>query len=277
MPDPVQEPQTGAGGTSAPNPGSGGQPAAAGAEPTADATKSQQQLPQFVTPTVLQSVLERVKRQQSEELGKLRQEITSALGDSLGEKIAKALEAHSEKARQPKDQTKEDPHAMEIAKLRSDLDSERKAAAELRTNLEGAQKKEREYRIRNKTVGALSKYECLRSDLVYLGLKDQLHLGEDGETVFAIVKDDYGGDLQIALEDFVRTKVRDDLYPEVFKGSTRAGAQAGGDNGTGGARWKFTKEQMLDPEFYRQNADAIDVALRAGQVKGVPAPAAVAR
>lgn len=269
-PDPSQTPSS----EKASGAGEPGQPKPEGSAPDSGAQHAPGQEPsqggdaQFVTPSILQGVVNAQKRTFQEELSKLRAGVATEIQQAIVKAVTEARVASPVPDEAGK-KGHEKPENPEVIELRRKHDTLLSDVQRLREELDSAKKEKRQFRFETIVRDALSKNGCNKPDLLLPFITPRLQFDEAKGRVFATVEGQYGLE-ELTVEDFVKRVARDEIAPELFKPATRPGSPAGGDDGSGGARsYLFTAEQIADPKFYRENVDKIHDALDKGLVKGI--------
>jgi len=224
-----------------------------------------------VTPEVLQGSQDALKRWLKEDIqknvGPVRDEIKKLL------KQHEDMLASSAKNQSPDSGTSEESPALdppELIELRKQNAEMGDAVSKLRASLEDAQTKERDYRFETTVKDALTRAGCTKPDVAYRVIAPELSMDEDGRKVFATVEGEFGTE-ELNIADYIDRVAKESMIPELFQANSRTGSPAGGDEGGGITGHLFTKEQISDPEFYKENRDKIRQALDKGLVKGYEA------
>lgn len=269
MPDPTQDPQSGGGGESTPQPGNEQETTSSEATPQGgeDSGKVDEK---FVTREVLQGSQNALRRFLQEDLkkstGSLKDELANLVKSTLDERLTPSTPDSKGKG-DGKDEKGVDPETAKV--LREHQDAVRELN-ELKAKLNESQTRERDFRFKTRVMDALQKLGCKKPEFAFRVVARDLSLDEENpERVYATIKGEWG-DEELELEDFLTRVVRDEMIPELFDGVTKPGSPAGGD--AGGTHYLYTKEQISDPQFYLENKDKIRTALEKGLVKGVSKP-----
>jgi len=264
-----------AGGTGAPGGGGGD-----GTPPVGDGDKGQpddkggdapvkSKDPDFVTPTRLTQVLDARGRKADAAYKKLEaqnNELRSSMA-KMQEMIAKIGEGSPKPDKKGEDgKDKEDPEKVE---LRRAVDELKRKFETAESRAEEQTKLRRNETFKRKVIDALVEAGCTKPEAAFRVIQPDLKSDEEVTRVFATVKSDYGEE-DLDVSDYIRRVVAEDELPELFKGKMRAGSPAGGDAGSGGGAYVFTKEEILEhPELYAKDPEKARAAIEQGRVKGV--------
>ena len=249
---------------------------AGGDAPATDQDRANPNESRFMTKEALRGILDHQKRTTKEDLDRITKSFEKLFSEKITAEIAPIKDLVSKVV--PGKRTTGDSGDLtpdlEVTSLKRQVEESQRQMNEMRTQLDQERATTKESNKRSKILDALRRFDCVKPEVAYQVIKDSLQLGDDGQTVFATIKDpEWGAESKIALDDYVRAEVRDKLIPELFKGMNRGGSPAGGDMaGAAAGRYKFTVEQIKDPAFYRKHRDEIDVALQRNEVKGVSPP-----
>lgn len=261
------EPGAGAGAGGGPGQGDGGSPGAGNGD-KGDKGNGQ---PQYVTPQILQGVLEAHKRASQAEIAKLRDqnkqlvETLTALNKRL-EQLATPKGGSSKKG--DDDKGADDSEKVELRRKIAELESR---LQENERKRQEAEQREREFKFRTAVKDALVKAGCIAPDEAFLVIKPRLSMSDDGERIFATVKTEWG-EQDLTLEEYIQREFAENVLPQLFRGKMRPGAPAGGDSG-GGRSFMYTREQILDnPEEYAKDPEKARQAIERGLVKGLDLP-----
>ena len=236
--------------------GGGGGAGSQGSDPAA----------QYVTPTILKGVMDKQSSTLREELGgQVKQ-----LGENLEKAVSTIAELRNQLAESASGGAKpgkkeggatEPPELVELRKQVKDLQEE---SQNNQKRAEAAQQAEQELRNRTTVSEALVRAKCKKPDGAYLLIKPLLTFGDEGK-ISATVDSEFGK-RDLDLDVFVKEVFREQLYPELFEGTMRPGAPAGGDGSADGGKAKITMAQLSDPDFYEKNREAILAAAEKGQL-----------
>lgn len=238
-----------------------------GKKPSGDAGGDQGK--QFVTPEILSGVLDAHKRTQNDALKK-QSDVIKALQTSieqLNEKLAKSGDAGGGKPSGGGKGGKQDE--TETIELRRRVDQLAGKLKEATSRAEEEARLRQEESFQREVIDALSRAKCLKPSAVFRVIASDLKRSEDGR-VFATVKTEYGEE-DLDIDKYIERVVREEQLPELFEGTSRSGAPAGGDKGGKGGPFQFTRDQILDPETYLKDIEKSRKAVEQGGVKGIPA------
>ena len=250
-----------------------------GDAPATDHDRANPNESRFMTKEALRGILDHQKRTTKEDLDRITKSFEKLFSEKITAEFAPLKDLVSKipsgkKAKGESSDSSDLTPDLEVTSLKRQVEESQRQMNEMRTQLDQERATTKESNKRSKILDALRRFDCVKPEVAYQVIKDSLQLGDDGQTVFATIKDpEWGAESKIALDDYVRAEVRDKLIPELFKGVNRGGSPAGGDSGGAAAgRYKFTVEQVKDPAFYRKHRDEIDIALQRNEVKGVSTP-----
>ena len=226
---------------------------------------------QFVTPEILQGVLGSHARTQEEKFASQTKKLSGQIENItkvLDELSGKISTGSSGKGSGGSEGGKIDPpELIELRKKNRELED---SLTKIRTDLNAAQQREKDFRFQTQVMEALQRNKCLKPSVVFAAIRPELTMSEDGKILKAGHSDQFGT-RDLDLDTFIKEVVSESLVPELFLGKTRAGSPAGGDQAGGEGKWDFTLEQIRDPEFYRTNHAKIEEALKRGRVRLTPA------
>lgn len=226
---------------------------------------------QVITASRLSGVLDARARRQDAELKRFQSTVESRIGE-IGSKLEELFKTREE----PKGDKKKDPKAdddSEKVELKRKVDELMRRVEDAETRASSEREEKRQYWFETKVQDALVKAGCRRPEQAFLIVKPHLRMDDDGTRIYATVDSEWGEE-EVTVDDYIKRVVREDLCPEFFPGyNSGGGSPASGDEGGSGGGYKYTWEQVKNnPEFYAANREAIDEALRRGQVKGAPKP-----
>lgn len=235
------------------------------ATPTADGQPAGQQSPDkgqpsYVTQDFLKAWSDANSRKTKEMLDQLAQQQAA-----LQAEIAKLAEAAKPQESEQDAKAKKAQAVPELIDLRKALEGSSKKNAELEKTIADMQNRERNYRFSTIVKEALNRQGCLKTEDAFRIIRDDLKLDADGSRVFATV-DLEGTQVELDVDKYVETVVKEKRVPEFFSGNHRPGSPASG-GGVAGKDFDFTMDQIRDSEFYAANADKIREALSKGRVK----------
>jgi hypothetical protein len=224
---------------------------------------------QYVTPTILQNLLNAEKRRMSEEMKALAKQ-NESLSGSL-EALTKRLE---EVGKPGKSEGKEgdkskDPESSELAELRRQLDQMKETSMQAEARAADERQKRLDQEFRNSVISQLVECGCEKPEEAFLVIKPRLTHDTESSKIFATVESEYGPQ-DLDLKTFIDRHFKEDILPHVFKGKMRSGGPAGGDNG--GQGYQFTREQAFDPVAYAKDPEKHRAAIEAGRVRGMSRP-----
>lgn len=262
MPDPIIDPQKDPGGK-----GDQGEPGGTPKKPE-DGKPSNDDPPQYITPTILQGIMSAEKRQTTEQFKKQGEQTAQlqASIDALNKSIAEKDAAISGKG--DKGDKSKPPESAEMIELRRTVDElkETNKASDARAADERQKRLDTEFK--NTVIAALTAAGCEKPEEAFLVIKPRLtHEPEEDKIFAAAVKSDYGSE-DLDLKTYIERYFREDILPHVFKGKMRTGAPAGGDEGGSGS-FLFTKEQVFDPKAYTKDPEKHRAAIEQGRVRGL--------
>lgn len=251
----------GGSGKTVPAAGDGGK-AANGAEGQGEGQPATQN---YVTKESLRGAIEHVTSENKKALTAALASTQTTLADLIKSTVSEAL---AERLPTPDPSKKAPEKDVELSSLKRQLDESKARMAELEGTLKKKNENERQTQIKSKIVESLQKHDCKNLDRAYRAIKDDLQYDDETGTLYVTVKNEYGVDARVGLDDWIKSEVRQNIIPEMFRGVNRAGSPAEGDGGGGSRRykydWKKVKDDpkvMNDPEFQE--------ALRRGEVANV--------
>lgn len=222
---------------------------------------------QYVTATVLTSVLDSHKRTVSGELKKTQDSIAS-LQSGIDE-MKKALVAgkgDGDDGKGGKPKSEAEQKIISMQRQVDELTTKLKEADD-RASLAEDQRKNAEFKAT--VTKALIDSGCEKPEEAYLVIKPRLQTDEVDGKIFAAVKSQTYGEETLDLKTYIEREFRENVLPHVFKGKMRTGSPAGGDPGSGGRSYEFTKEQVFDPKTYMDDPDKARAAIEGDRVKGL--------
>lgn len=218
--------------------------------------------PNVVTMDFLKGWGDAQARKSSEQISTLAAQLAS-----MKEEFTKTIET-LKPALPPDDQAdakKKSQAIPELVEVRKELEGTRKRIAEYEKQLQEAKDRERNFRFTTRVKEALNRAGCLKTELAFRMIQPDLKLDDSGDRVFTTVEME-GQPVELDVEKYVETVVKEKLAPEFFSGTVRPGSPASG-GGSAGKDYDFTEEQIADSEFYAQHRDAVIKALEAGRVR----------
>ena len=162
----------------------------------------------------------------------------------------------------------------ELVDLRKKLAEYENRLIQTQSEMDAAQKREKETAFKHQVMEALTNARCKKPDVAFAYMRDTLE--RDGDRIFKTVDSPYGRKAY-DLPEYIKEVFSEEILPELFEGKVRAGSAAGGDHGGSDGQWLYTKEQVEDPEFYMANREDVLKAIDQGKVKGIPAPSSKGR
>jgi len=147
----------------------------------------------------------------------------------------------------------------EVTKLLAEHDKIAARNKKLEEQIAAMAERQRAARIRDETMAALEGAGCVRAELAFRVLRDELKFDAAGN-VFAVAEID-GQRQEIDVRKYIEGYVKEKRLPEFFVSSRRPAAAGAGKD------FDYTLEQIKDSEFYAANADAIREALSRGRVR----------
>lgn len=158
----------------------------------------------------------------------------------------------------------------EVAKLRKQLDEQKTALEAHKAEIAAEKQRARDATFRRQLSDALSEAGCTRPEQARRAIEGDFRRELDGdkENVFVEIEGSYGPE-RLSIAEYIKTKVRTEILPELFRSKVADTGPAGkdGNSGGGGKKGQFTVEQLADPVFYAANRPAILAASKAGQIR----------
>jgi len=216
----------------------------------------------------LRAAQENARRTIGAEVEKRFTNLEKNLGDSVSKTVAELLAANPDKGKQSgkaKDSDGQDLNS-ELVKLKNQIGELDKQSKADREKAEAAERKLRESQIRGAAESALRKADCLRPDIAFLVIQQELFQKDDGAVAAKFVDPKYG-ETTMELDDYVTQVVRERKAPELFRGNNRGGAPASGSNG--GTASKVPLSQVFrgnDASEYLANRDKHKTSFETGRV-----------
>ncbi len=244
----------------------------AAAKKAADDAKKGEPGDQFVTPTILKGVLDANKRTSTEELQKLKTDITAQI-DGIKEAIAGGQGGGEGKKKASKGDDDQSQKLIELQRTVDTLTGKLKDSED-RADTESTRRQSSEFKTA--VIRELVAAGCEKPEEAFLVIQPSLQRDDKTGRVFSVVKGEYG-DEDLDLKVYIEREFREKVLPHVFKGKMRAGSPAGGDAGGGGGAYEFTKEQAFDPALYTKDPEKYRAAIEQGRVKGIPKPGAAVK
>lgn len=223
-----------------------------------------------VTANVLKQIMAQLQKDVSKEIGSLVGDLSTKI-----EHQAKELETLRDGTKPASDSGKGGTERVakddaELVTLRKNLADYEKKLQTTQKEIESARQRERESSFKHQVMEALSKAKCMKPDIAFPHIQNTLE--RDGERIFKTVDSEFGR-REYELDEYIKDVYSEQIAPELFHGKVRAGSAASGDHGDSNGKWLFTKEQIADPEYYKENRSAIQKALEQNRVKGISVPA----
>lgn len=269
MPDPIIDPQK--------DPGGKGDQDVKGGDPAKEPEKAPgvaDDSPKYITPNLLQGIMNAEKRLTTEQFKKQADQTAGlqALIETLTKSLAEKDAATSAKGDDKGGKSKP-PESAEMIELRRTVDElkETNKASDARAADERQKRFDTEFK--NTVIAALTAAGCEKPEEAFLVIRPRLTHEPEEDKIFASVKSDYGSE-DLDLKTYIERYFREDVLPHVFKGKMRTGAPASGDDGGSGS-FQFTKEQVFDPEAYMKDPDKHREAIEKGRVRGLDKKAGV--
>lgn len=181
------------------------------------------------------------------------------------EEITKTLEALKPPPEAEDAKARKSQAVPELIDLRKALEGATKKNSELEKVISQMAERERSYRFQTIVKEALNRQGCIKTEQAFRVISPDLKLDENGQRVFATV-DLEGNTVELDVDKYVESVVKEKVLPEFFSGNHRPGSPAAG-GGVSGKDYDFTIEQVRDTEFYAANREKIAEALAKGRVK----------
>lgn len=183
------------------------------------------------------------------------------------EEIAKTFESF--KPAQPPEESdakKQKAQSLpELVEMRKELEGTKRKIAEYEKTIADANERERSFRFSTRVKEALTKSGCVKVEQAFRVIRDDLKHDDSADRIFATVEME-GQQVELDVDKYVSSIVKEKLLPEFFSGNHRQGSPASG-GGSAGKDYDFTEEQCADTEFYKANRDKIAEAFAKGRVK----------
>lgn len=218
----------------------------------------------------LETTRSQIKKELEAAVGGLRQ----GLADSIKESVAEILKARESEEGEGagKKNRKEDERDIELKRMKRELEQIQKQNADLAAQSDKFQLDAKTTRKRGKVTEALAKSGCESPDVLWPWIDARVDFGDDGEALYATVKNEFGGEDKYPLDEFIAKEVREKYAPGLFKGSNRSGSPAAGDAGDAGSkRFKFdwrqvrTNPEILNSKEFQDALDRNEVANAPGE------------
>jgi len=228
-----------------------------------------------ITRETLQGAQNALKRTLLDQIKNSSSSLKGELATMIAEEMAKLKPTdHDSGGDKKKGKDKLDPEVARILREHKDLQAQFDTTQkELQTQID----KNRREHFKSRVVKELQKAGYKRPEVAFRILSEDLTTDEnDPDRIFHTMKDSYGNEHDVGLEEYITHTARNEIIPELFPANSGGGAPAGGDSGSGKG-YLFTESQINNPEFYMKHKDEIRAALEAGRVKGVPPPGQAGR